>query len=42
MVVVVAWVLTRTRLGLIVRAIGENHDAAHAIGYPVIAYRYLA
>ena len=32
----------RTRLGLIVRAIGENHDAAHAIGYPVIAYRYLA
>ncbi|HSR79592.1 MAG TPA: ABC transporter permease, partial [Hyphomicrobiaceae bacterium] len=42
MVVVVAWVLDRTRLGLIVRAIGENHDAAHAIGYPVLAYRYLA
>jgi simple sugar transport system permease protein len=41
MVVVVAWVLDRTRLGLIVRAIGENHDAAHAIGYPVLAYRYL-
>src|SRR5262249_17871849 len=38
----VAWVLDRTRLGLIVRAIGENHDAAHAIGYRVIAYRYLA
>jgi ABC-type uncharacterized transport system permease subunit len=42
MVALVAWVLDRTRLGLIVRAIGENHDAAHAIGYPVIAYRYLA
>jgi simple sugar transport system permease protein len=41
-VAVVAFVLERTRLGLIVRAIGENHDAAHAIGYPVIAYRYLA
>jgi general nucleoside transport system permease protein len=42
MVVAVAWVLERTRFGLILRAIGENHDAAHAIGYPVIAYRYLA
>jgi simple sugar transport system permease protein len=42
MVLLVAWTLDRTRLGLIVRAIGENHDAAHAIGYPVIAYRYLA
>jgi general nucleoside transport system permease protein len=36
----VAYVLTRTRLGLILRAVGENHDAAHAIGYPVIAVRY--
>ena len=24
------------------RAVGENHDAAHSIGYPVIAIRYLA
>ena len=38
----VAWFLTRTRTGLIIRAIGENHDAAHAIGYPVVAYRYAA
>ena len=37
-----AYTLARTRIGLILRAIGENHDAAHAIGYPVIAYRYLA
>jgi general nucleoside transport system permease protein len=42
MVALVAWVLQRTRTGLILRAIGENHDAAHAIGYPVIACRYLA
>ena len=37
-----ACVLSATRAGLVLRAIGENHDAAHAIGYPVIAYRYLA
>lgn len=40
LVIVVAWFLARTRKGLIVRAIGENHDAAHAIGYSVIGYRY--
>jgi simple sugar transport system permease protein len=38
----VAWFLTRTRHGLVLRAIGESHDAAHAIGYPVILYRYAA
>ncbi len=27
--------LTRSRAGLVLRAVGENHDAAHAIGYPV-------
>lgn len=36
------YVLNHTRTGLVLRAIGENHDAAHAIGYPVIAYRYFA
>ncbi len=36
----VVWFLNRTRTGLVLRAIGENHDAAHAIGYPVVAYRY--
>jgi len=34
--------LYRTRAGLIVRAIGESPQAAHAIGYPVIAIRYAA
>lgn len=38
----VAWFLSRTRGGLVLRAVGENHDAAHAIGYPVITIRYLA
>lgn len=38
----VAWFLTRTRAGLILRAVGENHEAAHGIGYPVVAIRYLA
>ncbi len=41
LVVAVSWFFRRTRAGLIVRAIGENHDAAHAIGYPVVFYRYL-
>ncbi|MDV4143525.1 MULTISPECIES: ABC transporter permease [Shimia] len=31
-----------TRGGLILRAVGENHDAAHALGYSVIRVRVLA
>jgi simple sugar transport system permease protein len=38
----VAWFLTRSRPGMILRAVGESHDAAHAIGYPVIRIRYMA
>ncbi|NNU81367.1 ABC transporter permease [Halovulum dunhuangense] len=34
--------LYRTRAGLILRAIGEAPESAHAIGYPVIRIRYLA
>lgn len=33
------WVLNRTRGGLILRAVGENHHAAHALGYKVRAVR---
>ena len=33
-------VLTRTRAGLVIRAVGENHDAAHALGYPVRLIRF--
>ena len=40
LVAAVAILLERTRVGLILRAIGENPDAAHAIGHHVIAYRY--
>lgn len=42
MVVAVSWFLYRTRAGLILRAVGDSHDAAHAIGYPVIRIRYYA
>jgi simple sugar transport system permease protein len=35
-------VLTRTRTGLIIRAVGESHDAAHALGYKVVRIRMLA
>ena len=38
--VLVAWVLARTRLGLVIRATGGNHHSAHALGYRVIAVRY--
>lgn len=38
-VAIVAWVLTRTRAGLLIRAVGENHDAAHSIGYSVTLVR---
>ncbi len=38
----VAWFLSRSRGGLVLRAIGENHDAAHAIGHPVVRTRTLA
>ncbi|MBT4043837.1 MAG: ABC transporter permease [Rhodospirillaceae bacterium] len=36
------WFLDRSRAGLILRSIGENHAAAHALGHPVIVVRYLA
>jgi ABC-type uncharacterized transport system permease subunit len=38
----VSWFLYRTHAGLVLRSIGDSHDAAHAIGYPVIAIRYAA
>src|SRR5512144_2944740 len=36
----IQWFLYRTRPGLIVRAVGESPQSAHAIGYPVVAIRY--
>ncbi|WP_407048344.1 ABC transporter permease [Methyloraptor flagellatus] len=40
LVLAVGHVLFRTRLGLIIRAVGDNHGSAHALGYRVIAVRY--
>lgn len=37
-----AWFLKKTRAGLILKAVGENHDAAHALGYKVVRIRILA
>jgi general nucleoside transport system permease protein len=36
------WFLYRTRAGLVLRAIGDNHTSAHALGYPVLKVRLLA
>ncbi|WP_104020077.1 ABC transporter permease [Roseovarius nitratireducens] len=37
------WAMLKyTRAGLILRAVGENHDAAHALGYRVVRVRVLA
>ena len=41
-VVGVSWFLFRTRAGLQLRAIGDSHGSAHALGISVIKTRYLA
>jgi general nucleoside transport system permease protein len=42
-IIAAVWaVLKYTRTGLILRAVGENHDAAHALGYKVRRIRVLA
>ena len=38
----VAHVLKRTRAGLVLRAVGDNHGSAHALGVPVRRVRMLA
>ncbi|MGJ3263102.1 MAG: ABC transporter permease [Salinarimonas sp.] len=38
----VAWFLSRTRTGLRLRAVGENHVSAHALGLPVLKMRVYA
>ncbi len=37
---VVGWTIRRTHVGLVLRAVGDQHDAAHVLGYKVIAIRY--
>jgi len=41
-VAAVWWFLHKTRAGLVLRAVGENHEAAHALGYHVVRTRLLA
>ena len=38
----VHWFLHRTKAGLVLRAVGESPESAHAVGYRVIRIRYLA
>ena len=40
--VAIAWFLSRTRAGLVLRSVGENQEAAHALGYRVRRIRLLA
>ena len=42
MLAATSWCLYRSHAGLDLQAVGESHDAAHAIGYRVILVRYLA
>jgi general nucleoside transport system permease protein len=42
LIVAVWWFLYRTRAGLILRACGDNHISAHALGYPVLRIRTFA
>jgi simple sugar transport system permease protein len=38
----VSWFLFKSRAGLILRSVGDNHHSAHALGINVIGVRYLA
>ncbi|MCK1622933.1 ABC transporter permease [Bradyrhizobium sp. 160] len=42
LIVGVWWFLHRTRMGLILRACGDNHVSAHALGYRVLRIRTFA
>lgn len=42
-IIAIVWgALKFTRAGLILRAVGESHDAAHALGYKVVRIRIMA
>jgi general nucleoside transport system permease protein len=41
--IIAIWLfLYRTRTGLVLRAVGDNHASAHALGYPVLRIRMMA
>ena len=41
LVFLINYILYKTKTGLIIRAVGENHHSAYALGYDVIKTRYL-
>jgi len=42
LIAAVSWFLYKTRAGLVLRACGDNHISAHALGYPVLRIRLYA
>ena len=38
----VYWFLFKTRAGLVLRAVGDNHHSAHSLGFSVMKVRFLA
>jgi ABC-type uncharacterized transport system permease subunit len=38
----IAWFLSASRAGLVLRSIGESPESAHALGYPVRTIRFMA
>lgn len=42
LVIAIWYFLYRTRAGLVLRAVGDNHASAHALGYPVLTIRTFA
>ena len=41
-VFIVSYFFYKTKMGLILRAVGESHNSAHALGYSVIKIRFLS
>jgi simple sugar transport system permease protein len=42
MLAAVAWAIKNTHAGLVLRAVGDQHEAAHSLGYRVVPIRYAA
>ena len=41
-VILIGYFLKKTKLGLIVKAVGESHSSAHSLGFDVIKIRFLS